>query len=301
MRKLEVDKARGARLFAVNETAADEGCFPNKFNLLPFSFHHNLANDSRFEMDCIRTLALRLPHKFSFSGDVGVAKGWTQTGARSSSFEHALDKLAEGGSWIILKKVHEDAQYGPLLSQCLSEVEELVDRHLEPMIESRTMSLILSSPGQSTPYHIDGDCNFLFQIRGTKAFYVFDGRDSSVLSQMEEENFWAGDISAAKYREENQQKAWSFQMEPGTGVHVPVIFPHWVKNDQAISMSLSINFRFLGYMRADVHRANHFIRKLGLNPRPVGKSKLIDSVKGRALFGARMFAHKLRKLRTRAS
>ncbi len=186
MNECEVNKVRGTHLFTANETEADRKCFLEKFNLLPFIFHHKLSNDPRFELDAIRNLALRLPQKFFFSGDVGVAKGWTQTGARSSSFEDALNKLAEGGSWIILKKVHEDAQYGTLLSQGLSELEELVHRRLEPVIESRTMSLILSSPGQSTPYHIDGDCNFLCQVRGDKTLFVFDGRDRSVLSEVEE-------------------------------------------------------------------------------------------------------------------
>ena len=284
MRTLEAEVTQNGRIFTTNENVTDRNNFRDNFDSLPFIFHHTLNTDARFGMDCIKALALRLPQTVSFNGDVGVAKGWSQPAARGATIEDALNKLEKGGSWIILKRIHQDPEYGEFLSKCLSEVEGLVHRCLEREIESRTMSLILSSPNQVTPYHIDGDCNFLFQIKGNKTIYVFDGRDRSILTELEEENFWCGDISAAKYREENQSKAWGFELEPGNGVHVPVIYPHWVKNQQAVSMSLSINFRFHGRKRADIFRANRYIRRMGISPRPVGESKMMDSIKGGAFF-----------------
>lgn len=301
MKTVEAEIIQKERIFAASENSADQKNFRDNFNLMPFAFHHNLSADPRFGMDCIKALALRLPQTVSINGDVGVTKGWSQPAARATGIEEALNKLELGGSWIILKKIHQDPQYKDLISKCLSEVEELVHRHLEPEIESRTMSLILSSPGQVTPYHIDGDCNFLFQIRSDKTIYVFDGRDRSVLTEMEEENFWCGDVSAAKYREENQAKARGFDLKPGNGVHVPVIYPHWVKNNQGVSMSLSINFRFHGRQRANVFRANRYIRRLGLRPRPVGKSKITDSIKSGVYSKMRKVVDGLRGMRKRAS
>ncbi len=301
MKTVEADVIKKERIFAASENANAQKSFRDNFNLLPFLFNHHLSADPRFGMDCIKALALRLPQTVSINGDVGVAKGWSQPAARSAGIDEALNKLERGGCWIILKKIHQDPEYKDLLSRCLSEAEELVHRHLEPEIESRTMSLILSSPGQVTPYHIDGDCNFLFQIRSDKTIWVFDGRDRSVLTEQEEENFWCGDVSAAKYREENQAKAWEFGLEAGNGVHVPVIYPHWVKNNQGVSMSLSINFRFHGRQRADVFRANRYIRKLGLQPGPVGKSKITDSIKSGVYSGTRKVVDGLRGMRKGAS
>ena len=301
MKTLEPDIIRKERIFAASENAAEQKDFRGNFNLLPFIFHHNLSADPRFRMDCIKALALRLPQTVSINGDVGVAKGWSQPAAREATIDVALNKLEQGGVWIILKKIHQDPQYGDILSKCLSEAEELVHRHLEPEIESHTMSLILSSPRQVTPYHIDGDCNFLFQIQSDKTIYVFDGRDRSVLTEMEEENFWCGDVSAAKYREENQAKAWEFGLKAGNGVHVPVIYPHWVKNNQGVSMSLSINFRFHSRQRANIFRANRHIRKMGLKPRPVGKSQMADSIKSGVYSGTRKVMDTLRGLRKRGN
>jgi hypothetical protein len=287
-------------MFNTGEHGENRGIFREKFDAEPFLFHHRLSEDPRFDMERIRGLARRLPGKISFSGDLPIADGFKQPDGRRLSFEETLDTLENGQSWIILKKVHEDPDYGPLLRQCLSEVEELVLRRVEPLIESRTMSLILSSPGQVTPYHVDADCNFLFQILGCKTLYAFNGRDRSVLPQEEEESFWAGDLNAARYRKENQAKAQSFDLKPGNGVHVPVMFPHWVKNGENLSVSLSINFRFLGSLRGDIHRTNRTMRKMGFQPRPVGESRLVDALKlmimRPPLSGIRMCRRILKKL-----
>lgn len=272
-----IDSATKRPIFVTGEPERD--VFAQNFEELPFQFRHSLAQDARFQMDRIRGLAVRLAGKISFSGDLDIRNGFRQPAGEGRCFRDALEGLEQGKSWIILKKIHKDPEYASLLGECLKEVESLTGRRLQPLIESRTMSLILSSPGQVTPYHIDADCNFLFQIRGQKMFYVFNGHDRSVLPEVEEENFWSGDLNAAKYREENQKKAWPFAMKPGTGVHVPVIFPHWVKNDENVSVSLSINFRFHGLLRGDVYRMNHFIRKVGLRPRGVGESRFADLVK----------------------
>lgn len=277
---MSTSDARGTRgLFVAGEP--DEGTrnFREKFEREPFLFRHRLCGDPRFEMSRIRTLAKRLPRKIGFAGNLPVEKGFTQPAGERLTFDETLDQLEAGRCWIILKKVQDDPEYGPLLGQCLAEVEQLGMRALDSLIESRTMSLIMSSPGQVTPYHIDADCNFLFQIRGRKTFYAFNGRDRSILSEQEEERFWAGDLNAAQYRKENQSKAWAFAMEPGNGVHVPVIYPHWVQNGDSVSVSLSINFRFHGRLRGDVYRMNHLLRKAGMHPRSPGESKFTDRLK----------------------
>jgi hypothetical protein len=286
-------------LFAA--AASDKSAYREKFQAEPFCFHHHLSEQERFSLESIRALARRLPRKYHFSGAIALAKGWSQPDAKQRTFEDTLDHLEESQGWIILKKLQADPEYANLVPQCLSEVEQLADQRLEPLIESSAMSLILTSPHQVTPYHIDADCNFLFQIQGCKTFYVFNGLDRSVLPEQEEERFWSGDQNAAQYREENQAKAWTFALEPGNGVHVPVIYPHWVKNADNISISLSINFRFHGRLRGNTLRMNHFLRGLGLQPRPFGQSRLVDSSKAMLIGVPRAGIHLIRRFRDRAS
>src|SRR5205085_7205389 len=78
-------------------------------------------------------------------------------------------------------------------------------------------------------------------------------------------------------------RAATYKMEPGIGVHIPVNCPHWVKNDDNISVSLSVNFQFLDSMRANLYRSNYYLRKLGLEPSSPGKHGSRDVVKSFAM------------------
>jgi len=269
--------ARDSLMTSVLPAGGD--AFRTHFNQEPFQFGHRLCEAPAFTWDRIRALARRSPFKNSYSGALPVADGFRQPAGTKLSFDEAFDRLKSAPGWIILKKLNREPEYAAVQRDCLAEIERRMDRSFEPLIESRTMSLIISSPGQVTPYHVDADCNFLFQLQGPKTLYVFDGRDRTVLPAQEEERFWAGDLNAARYREENQKKAWSFALAPGNGVHIPVMFPHWAASGTEISVGLSINFRFHGYIRGDVERMNHLLRRFGLRPHEAGHSPLADFVK----------------------
>ncbi len=118
---------------------------------------------------------------------------------------------------------------------------------------------------------------------GDKSISIFDRNDRTVLPEAEIEKFWAVDNNAAVYKPEHQDRARVYELGPGTGVHLPVNSPHWVKNGDLPSVSLSINFQFSGRARSDVYRANYYLRRLGLEPKPPGSSDLADRVK-RSLF-----------------
>ena len=76
-------------------------------------------------------------------------------------------------------------------------------------------------------------------------------------------------------------------LAPGDGVHVPVNAPHYVLNGPQPSVSFSITFRTPeGNRRSAVYRVNDRLRALGLRPRPVGATPLVDRAKyvGYALY-----------------
>jgi hypothetical protein len=63
----------------------------------------------------------------------------------------------------------------------------------------------------------------------------------------------------------------TFALGPGDGVYVPVHAPHWVKNGETVSVSLSITFQTpVSRRAARVHSLNGRIRRLGIAPRPPG-------------------------------
>jgi hypothetical protein len=139
--------------------------------------------------------------------------------------------------------------------------------------------VFITSPNRVTSYHIDRECNFILQIHGEKDISVFDKDDRVVLTEEEIERFWMVDNNAAVYKPQHQNRAKVYRMGPGKAIHVPVNAPHWVKNDNNISVTLSVNFQFRENFPAHVYRANYLLRKMGLTPTPPGQSGVRDGLK----------------------
>ena len=263
-----------------DETRTD---FSEHFNRSPFPVRHRLDEHPLFSTDSLVDLACRMAavqrdSVYYDTGAIEVQQKWSSIPVRTS-FRQALDRLASGDSWIILKSAHQDAAYGPVLDQLIAEIAGLTRLNAEKEIESRIMSVILSSPRRVTPYHMDGETNFLLQIRGSKTIYVFDGSDRSVVSEAELKQYWTGDRNAATYKESTQASATPFDLKPGVGVHVPLLFPHWVKNGQDVSVSVSINFVLRSSREARDHPAVALPPVIESQPYSPEKSSLLGGVK----------------------
>ena len=106
-----------------------------------------------------------------------------------------------------MNHAQEDPKYRGLLDLCLDEVRYLIGFDFRSKIRNVEMIIFLTSPNRITPYHIDRECNFLVQVKGSKTLYIFDGNDRSILPEEEIERFWTVDSNAAKYKERFQEKA----------------------------------------------------------------------------------------------
>lgn len=258
--------------------------FQENYNRKPFAFEHHIASHELFQLPQLTDLIKRLD---KFPGQVyydlgknsDVGRGWDQSGEHSADPEQLIRSMETAGAWMILKSTQTDPAYSAFLEACLGELHMLSGRDLSGETHNHIMSIILASPGKVTPYHIDGECNYLFQIRGSKTVYVFDGSDRSVLPDNELERFWSGNLNAANYKESTQAQAYAFEMQPGRAIHVPVNYPHWVQNGANVSISVSMNFSFRDKRLADLYRANYNLRRLGLHPSPPGQSKMADATK----------------------
>jgi hypothetical protein len=118
-----------------------------------------------------------------------------------------------------------------------------------------------------------------------------------VLPEEEIERFWTIDNNAPIYKPHLQERAITYKMVPGNGVHIPVNCPHWLQNDDNVSVSLSVNFQFKDQLRANAYRANFWLRKLGLKPTPPGISPILDSIKSQAVRPILLAARAYNRLR----
>ena len=252
------------------------------FNRKPFRIEHSLCGHPLFALDRLLQLARTLPERFVEynAGALPVGVRPEETPRTGLSAEETVRRIQECGSWMVLKRVEQDPEYGALLDRCLDEIAARA-RGTVPRMQRREGFIFLSSPNAVTPFHIDPEHNFLLQIRGSKTVSMWDPADRFVLPDEELERFYANFVHRnLPWRDVFQTTAFVLPLAPGEGLHFPVTVPHWVKNGPEVSVSFSITFRTAESERRELlYKANARLRKLGLTPTPEGQSILLDRTK----------------------
>jgi hypothetical protein len=280
----------------------DPAEFRNKFNCESFEVRHGLASHPLLQLPRLMVLAERTlqtrPDLLHYDvGKIRVDQRWDEIGPSQLSATEALHRVENCGAWFIFKSAQHDPEYRVFLDHGLSELKTQMGPDIDSKILVEDVIIFVTSPNRVTTYHIDRECNFLLQIRGTKTLHVFDREDREVLSEEEIERFWAVDFNAAVYKPHLQHRAKSYKLTPGTGVHIPVNCPHWLENDDNLSISLSVNFQFKDSLRANAYRANFLLRKLGMHPKPPGLSPALDVLKSCVVTPVVWAKHPLKKIK----
>jgi hypothetical protein len=262
--------------------------FRENFNRNSFEFGHNLEKHPLFRLDRLMELAKstqeQRPHDLYYdAGEIDVNQRWDATTKPQFSAADAIQRIENCGAWIALKHAQNDPEYRAVLDQCMAELGELAGLDIDKVMKIQEVIMFVTSPKRVTTYHIDRECSLLLQIQGDKQISVFHRDDRVVLPEEDIERFWTVDNNAPRYNPALQERATVYQLTPGTAVHIPVNFPHWLQNGNNISVSLNINFQYRDAMRANVYRANFLLRRMGLKPTPPFRSAGLDKVKSVAV------------------
>jgi hypothetical protein len=271
--------------------SADPAEFKQNYNQKPFQFKHSLANSPLFTPSRIAAVAERMLQ----SGDL---KKFLARSAKTSlsdakfkdmplqaQLSETITHLEESKVWLKLSSAHTaDPEYDELHRQILRELEDWTGQPLRDLITWSALTVFMASPRITTPYHIDHESNFLFQVSGSKDVSLHNPRESEFVPDDQLERFFTGDFESVQYRPELQNRGTNFRLDPGTVVHHPPLAPHWVQNLDKVSVSVSIGFcmKTLDPV-ARVYQVNHLLRRLGLHPTAPGRSKLRDQLKFAAL------------------
>jgi hypothetical protein len=256
----------------------DEAQFKATFPRQPFLLKHALCGHPLFSLESLVELSKRLPpSKVEYNaGTIDIDMHNKLTPQTGLSVEETIRRIETCRSWMVLKNVEADPTYRALLNACLGDVAHLSEP-LTPGMRRHEGYIFISSPGSRTPYHMDGEHNFLLQLTGSKTVHMWDSTDRSLLSEQEIEANYTGGHRNLSYQDAFAAKAQVFDLTPGNGLHFPVNAPHWVQNGPEVSVSFSVTFRTPAIdKRALLYAANGRLRGWGLNPTPVGQSSLRD-------------------------
>ena len=262
----------------------DPETFRERFNKRCFVLRHALAGHPLFELPRLielarDTAAQRRDDLYYDAGVTDVNERWGKSPCRFP-IDETLHRIESAGAFIILKRADSDPAYRELLERCMSDLLEVSGRELEKKMRRKEVIIFITSPRRISTYHIDSETNFLLQVRGEKDISIFSKYDREVLPEEEIERFWIADRNAAVYKPQLQHRAEVIRLVPGNGVHIPVNCPHWVQNDDNISVSVSINYHSWDRDYAHLYCANYYLRrKLCIRPTPTWRSPLLDAVK----------------------
>ena len=292
----------------------DADVFRRDLNVLPYEIGHTLADHPLFQLEALLGLAQRVaarknPHMSG--GDAYFTEGAIEagtkplyTGTSADSPQSARERAAEllrkielSKAWIILKHVEREDGYREVMERAVVDALRLAGpagQELFRKIKWFEAIVFITSPNRVTEYHIDRECSWIFQIRGDKAIHLFDRADKDVVPEEELERFYTVDNMASEYKPQFENRSLVYSMTPGTGVHIPVNTPHWLKNGNNVSITLNVNFQFHDAEIANLYKANYYLRKLGLKPSLPGARKSADRLKAWAFTCALAVKRKLK-------
>jgi hypothetical protein len=196
------------------------------------------------------------------------------------SVVETLAGIAKANAWMSLLNVQADPIYRRLIDEVLDEIQPGIER-CDPGMTFRAGWIFVSSPGAVTPFHIDHEHNFILQIAGNKKLYAWDPFDRTIVSEEGQELFHdQHSRKLVNWDESFRSRARLFDLRPGMGGYMPSTTGHMVENGDEPSITISFTYYTAATRRREMlYRGNARLRRLGLNPRPVGGSAVIDSVK----------------------
>jgi hypothetical protein len=193
------------------------------------------------------------------------------------SFVDAIRSISDARAWVLLRHIQVDPAYRELVDTVLDSIKPEVERR-DPGMFYRAGWIFAASPHTTTPFHIDRDHVVLLQIRGSKAIYVWDADDASVVSDRARDRFHTcHELELVQWREEFRERAHLFQLQPGTGVYIPQASAHMVETSQDASITISFSYGTHATRRsATLHLVRDLLYRAGITPPAVGRSRAFD-------------------------
>jgi hypothetical protein len=287
----------------------DQAIFQRDLNVLPYEVQHTLTDHPLFQLPKLvelaqRVVARRNPHMSGGDAyfnegaiDPATKPNYDRPEEERARVAELVNKIESAEAWIILKHIEREEGYREVMEAAVCDALRLAGADGDQLfrkIKWFEAIVFITSPNRVTEYHIDRECSWIFQIRGDKQIHLFDRADKDVVPEEELERFYTVDNRASEYKPQYEERALVYDMTPGTGVHIPVNTPHWLKNGNNVSITLNVNFQFHDDVIANLYKANYYLRRAGLKPALPGRNRLGDRTKALAFTAALAVKRKLK-------
>jgi hypothetical protein len=270
----------------------DEDEFTAFFDRHPFKIQHDLTSHPLLQLPRLVKLARSMNRPILyFKGDqsIDVVANAADRSKRTFLDRNlsrpeltAVDTIAQiesARAWMQLRDVGTDPEYAALLSQVIEEFR-IASEGVAPGLTAPRADIFVSSPGSTTPFHLDEEHNFLLQIRGSKQLSIADGFNPQVLDRDSLSSYFKGNGELARYSGRLEKYSTHVDLKPGEGVHIPPCFPHWVQNGPEVSISLGILwYSDVTARRRHLYRVNGWLERTGMKPALPGERPLVDAIK----------------------
>ncbi len=247
--------------------------------------HHRLVDHPLLQIESLVELGGRLEK-------VGRIRTHSSDAYAGTSFNHApmlypnqrssaetLANIASAKAWMSLLNVQTDDVYRTLVDEVLDDLKPTIDR-VDPGMTYRGGWIFVTSPNTITPFHMDKEHNFILQIKGSKRILVWEPDDIEAISEAARDLFHASHSrDLITWREEVRSRAHVFDVVPGMGAYMPSTAPHLVENGDGPSITVSFTYYTDATRRdARLHALHQRMRGWGLQPSPVGKHPVLDTL-----------------------
>ena len=253
-------------VFPRDTLAKFRACYPNSHAKL----RHNLLDHPLLDLNALVELSQALGEEnVEYNpGDLPIGIDPEDVPAAPMSVADTIDSIEDAGAWMVLKRIEQHPAYALLLETLLSEIDPAIG----PKTGARHQCegfIFISSPGSMTPFHFDPEHNILLQVRGNKTMTVFSPCDERLAPPELHERFHMGQHHRnLPWRDEFAERGEAITLHPGEAIHVPVKAPHFVRNGDKVSISLSITWRSeWSEAEASARGLNTILRKAGMRPK----------------------------------
>lgn len=256
---------------AFDQTA--RAAFAARYPEVPHKLAHGLVGHPLLTLEALAELGEALPAaSIEYNkADLPVGLNGAKAQANGLGIGATIRGIAETGSWAALKNIEQVPAYAELLTGLLEE--------LRPVIEARTGAMLkpqgfvfVTSPGGVTPYHFDPEHNILLHLMGEKTMTLFPQGDAFYAPDETHEGYHTGGGRELFWRDELAAGGREWVLQPGDGLFVPVMAPHFVRNGPTPAVSLSITWRSeWSFEEADARAFNGLLRRAGLRPAAPGR------------------------------